>query len=906
MRREDNETQDLSLPCRLAALALVSVTLISACGDSEPSSGPTGTSPPPTVGVVPPTGNSLPGPRPPLPGPRPYTLYESGPVRPLALAADGDSLFLVNTPDGRLEILDVGPLGLTPSTSISVGLEPVAVAEAPDGTVWVVNHVSDSVSIVDVTATPARVIRTLLVGDEPRDIVFGGTGMARAFITTAHRGQNSPVDPQLSSRSVGRADVWVFDSSDLGASAGGEPETIITLFGDTPRALAVTPDGTTVYAAVFRSGNQTTTVGPQGLAKARPRSSADGVPQPDSGVILRFEGVNWVDETNTAFNNLVPFTLPDYDVFQIDADAATPTDIDQFSGVGTTLFNMAVNPVTGEIYVSNIAARNHVRFAGENSRGSDSVQGHLADNRITIISSGNVAPRRINPHIDFDLAVGTAAERAVSLSMLLDMAVTADGSTLYATAFGSSRLGVFDTADLAAENVSTDATRNIEITGGGPSGVVLDEARGRAYVATRFDMGVSVVDLATRTETAHLLLFSPEPESVTAGRPFLYDARISSSRGNDSCGTCHLFGDNDALAWDLGDPDARTSPIPNTFIPISPAAQPYVFHPMKGPMTTQSMRGLTNHGPMHWRGDRTGAARTAGQTLEEAAFIEFNEAFIGLMGRESEISSANMQAFADFAMQIVYPPNPIRPLDNSLTALQQQGLDIYNSGVVRIQTGLLEVCARCHPIDPARGIFGTRGLLSNNSQPGEQNVKIPHFRDFYQKIGMFGFGFGTAPATGPQVRGFGYNHNGATSSNFIIADLGQPGPELTALRAFLFAFPTESAPVLGQQITLDDGDDGSASARLDLLLARAVVTNPVPECDLVAHGVVAGVARGWAFDRTDGEFHPDRGADAALTPVALRSIAAAPGQPITFTCAPWGSGERIGIDRDLDGVLNGD
>jgi len=29
-----------------------------------------------------------------------------------------------------------------------------------------------------------------------------------------------------------------------------------------------------------------------------------------------------------------------------------------------------------------------------------------------------------------------------------------------------------------------------------------------------------------------------------------------------------------------------------------------VFHPMKGPMTTQTLRGLVNSGAMHWRGDR--------------------------------------------------------------------------------------------------------------------------------------------------------------------------------------------------------------------------------------------------------------------------------------------------------------
>ena len=34
------------------------------------------------------------------------------------------------------------------------------------------NHLSDSVSIVDVASSPPRVVRTLLTCDEPRDIVF--------------------------------------------------------------------------------------------------------------------------------------------------------------------------------------------------------------------------------------------------------------------------------------------------------------------------------------------------------------------------------------------------------------------------------------------------------------------------------------------------------------------------------------------------------------------------------------------------------------------------------------------------------------------------------------------------------------------------------------------------------------
>src|SRR5262249_31172195 len=143
--------------------------------------------------------------------------------------------------------------------SIPVGLEPVAVAARTDHEVWVVNHLSDSVSVVefDDDASSGRVTRTLLVGDEPRDLVFAGPGRKRAFITTAHRGQNIPFDPQLTTPGVGRADVWVFDASALGNTLGGTPLTIVTLFTDTPRALAVTPDGTRVYAAGFDTGNRT-------------------------------------------------------------------------------------------------------------------------------------------------------------------------------------------------------------------------------------------------------------------------------------------------------------------------------------------------------------------------------------------------------------------------------------------------------------------------------------------------------------------------------------------------------------------------------------------------------------------------------------------------------------------------
>src|SRR5262249_13265691 len=116
-----------------------------------------------------------------------FNEFESGQVCPIAMSPNGARLFAVDTPNNTLEIFSITPAGLTLECRVPVGLESVTVARRNDSEVWVANLLSDSVSVVSLTGTP-HVARTLLVGDEPRDIVFAGTPQ-RAFITTAHRGQ---------------------------------------------------------------------------------------------------------------------------------------------------------------------------------------------------------------------------------------------------------------------------------------------------------------------------------------------------------------------------------------------------------------------------------------------------------------------------------------------------------------------------------------------------------------------------------------------------------------------------------------------------------------------------------------------------------------------------------------------
>jgi YVTN family beta-propeller protein len=868
---------------------------------------------------------------------RNFVTFETGQVRPLALSPDGNTLYVTNTPNSTLEIYSITNAGLEQTATVPVGMEPTAVAVV-NNQVWVVNHLSDSISIVDVGGNPPRVVRTLLVGDEPRDIVFAGAHNQYAFITTAHRGQNgrfdSPVDAQLKTPGVGRADVWVFDTNNLGVTRGGDPATVITLFGDTPRALTVSPDGNTVYAAVFLSGNQTTTIGENTLGKPLPDRILPNLIAPDTGLIVKYNGTNWADGTGSItdtfggfWDDKVNLSLPDYDVFEIDASTNPPVEriADRHSGVGTVLYNMVTNPVTGKVYVSNTEALNHIRFEGPGTTAS-TVRGHFAESRISVINAGAITSLHLNKHINYDVFPGTAAERDAALANPVGMTVSSDGSTLYVAAFGSQKIGVYATAELEANSFNPAATvEHVALSAGGPTGVVLDETRNQLYVLTRFDNGLSVIDTTSNTEVAHTTMFNPEPAVVVNGRRFLYDATLS-SHGDSSCGLCHVFGDFDGLAWDLGDPDGIQVDNPNPFVAVTFGGIPIplrppnpVFHPMKGPMTTQSLRGLDGNGPMHWRGDRVGASARTGESVELGAFKDFNVAFPGFIGSEAELPAQDIQAFAEFALTITYPPNPVRALDNSLNADEAQGRNIYMN---QLTTGDRTIkCNDCHVLNVTEGHFGTSGLSSVEGGDVSQQFKIPHLRNMYQKVGKFGASgkmFDNSPnspiiyplagQSPDQIRGFGFMHDGSmdTLDNFLRADVFafNSDTERDNVVDFVMAMDSELLPVVGQQVTLSAASGADVHARIDLLRARAQVTSPRAECDLIVHGVIDGVPRS-AMLQANGSYQTDR-ADDVISDAELRALVNQNGQTLTFTCVPPGSGTWMALDRDLDSRFDGD
>ena len=234
-----------------------------------------------------------------------------------------------------------------------------------------------------------------------------------------------------------------------------------------------------------------------------------------------------------------------------------------------------------------------------------------------------------------------------------------DGATLYVAAFGSSKVGVFSTRPRSRTTRSCpSAADHIAVTGGGPSGLVLDEADDRLYVLTRFDNAISVVDTATAQRDRAPAAAQPRA-GVGRGRAgrFLYDARLTSSNGEASCASCHVFGDFDSLAWDLGNPDDAVLTNPNPFARRRRRADPRLPSDEGADDDPEPAR----HGEPradalarrpHRRLDEPNAQPDGGAFDEDAAFKKFNLAFVGLLGRGAQLRAAEMQAFTDFILQV--------------------------------------------------------------------------------------------------------------------------------------------------------------------------------------------------------------------------------------------------------------
>ena len=791
-----------------------------------------------------------------------FVHFESPHVHPLELTPDGSRVLAVNTVDARLEVFDVLPSApyLRLVGSIGVGLEPVSVRARGNGEAWVVNHISDSISIVDLGTMSVKA--TLLTGDEPCDVVFAGTAQ-RAFVTASQ---------------VNRVEVY------NPASLATAP-TILNIAGEDPRALVT--DGTYVYAAIFECGNDTTVIPETRVSTASmnpyagdpnpPPNAGTGFsppltpglpPSPRAGLIVRKDAAGvWRDVNNANWNPAVTWNLHGNDVAVIQANTLATT---YAKGFMTTPMALGMAP-DGRVIAVGTEAKNEVRF--ESNLRSRFIRSEVA----VLPAAGAVTSARadLNPHLNYAQTTVPPLQRMLSIGDPRGVAVSADGTRAYATGLGSSNIVSFSLANFARLGSCN--------VGEGPTGIVLDAARGRLLTLNRFGGSVSVVDESSLSHLGEVRFFDPTPQFIRNGRPLLYDTHATSGLGQASCASCHVDARMDQLSWDLGEPSGQVklfNEVCNLGLPVQ-LGNCGNWHPMKGPMATQTLIGLEGQEPFHWRGDRNN-------------FAEFAHTATALLGADSDFTATEMNRMEAFLASIAFPPNPHRNLDGSLKTSLAGGNPV--TGEQLFNTGNLDFvqCVTCHTMPTG----GTSSIISGNLLAEPQAMKVPHLRNMLEKTG-----FESLTATANN-RGFGFTHDGAVPTLFDFFKLtvfnfaaGAAGDQQRRdVSAFMLSFDTGTHASVGAQATIG-GAASNGAARRNQLLAIA----QAGKSQLTARAVVNGDERTYLL--AGSVFDSD--VTGETTTLAALDALAGKAATVTYTLVPNGTGLRA-LDRDGDGFRDGD
>jgi DNA-binding beta-propeller fold protein YncE len=851
-----------------------------------------------------------------LAGPTNFFNFETAPVHPIALGPDGRTLAVCNLPDNRVELFDVSTGVPVALASIPVGLDPVTVRFASSNEAWVVNHISSSISVVNIaTRTVVDTIDTLAGS---ADLVFAGNPR-RAWVSCSRTNAVLVIDP-----------------------ASRTAITNIAIDAERPRAMATSPDGSKVYVAIFESGNGTTVLGrrltelgvqPQPGAVEDPRGPYAGAnPPPNVGtnfspaintnltqapprvsqIVRRNAAGRWLDDnnadwtewvsgTNAALSGRIPgWDLPDRDLAIIDTSTLQVTYAQRLMNI---CMAVGVNPVSGQIAVVGTDATNERRF-------EPVLNGVFLRVNLALIDPNTLTNRirDLNPHLDYVTRTLSEQERASSLGDPRAVEWNSAGTHAYVTGMGSRNMITIDAAGARVE------AHPIELPDG-PTGIAIDESRGRLYVWNRFASSVSVVDPAAGTILTNVAVVDPTPEIIRLGRRHLYDTRKNSGLGIAACASCHVDARFDRLAWDLGDPAG--SMITNVFV-FNP------FHPMKGPMVTQTLQdiltpvafGLTfgtnasdRRPTLHWRGDRNGIE-------------QFNPTFRTLQANDVELTTNEMAEFKAMLDTITFPPNFYRTFSNTLPAVVPLpghfGLPPTDGGprpplavgnATRALGPFFSRCIFCHT--PQQGTSGgNRFLFPRNQSPrnGDQPAfDVAQLRSLADKVGMDGL------STNSRA-GFGFMHDGRvdTLTTFLADGFSfTNNQQIADLIAFLLSFtgsdlgsldlplPSHDVPAAaGRQLTFASPTPPPLLEAMTDLAARGS-----SRLELVLRGKKNGQTRAWLYRRGSGDFQGDRHGETASTLAAVIAQAG-PGNEFTATLVPEGSGRRIALDRDGDGYLD--
>lgn len=576
-----------------------------------------------------------------------HQTYASPQASPLALSPDGSTLYVASTTSNRVHVIDTASRSVV--DAIPVGMEPVSVAVRPGADeLWVTNHVSDSVSVIDIDPASASfrlVVETVQAMDssslvtrfdEPVGLAFTGDG-SKAYVA-------------LSSRN----DVAVVDAGTY------QVTDFLHITAQDPRALAVRNGK--LFVAAFESSNKTE------LSACSTTSPGDQCTLSADDLVTFAQDPNLPGQTK---NIVVDPDVPDRDVFVF--DTSDDSLIDVVEGVGTLLYGLTVTG-SGELFVTQTDARNAAN--GLQGESLAALENRMFLNQITRVDCGGPncgSPARIDlePLPPSDPAAGE------QLATPYGIAVSEDASTLVATAAASSRAFTLDRA--------SGTVLDILDVGAIPRGVALrsDSSTGApqtAYVLNTLGNSVSVVDVSTPSSLSELAtvdvgMDDRTPEPVRMGRIAFNDANASSS-GTFACASCHPDGHTDQLLWRIGGA--------------------CFFGDCSGdeePRSTMPVRGLRDTLPLHWDGtlgDPFGGSNGAignsnseppdcSRSDPQACFRDLVDATqsgpmceqpscpTGPSGLPGRLTLQERDDMATFLERVSYPPARSRRLDDRLT-----------------------------------------------------------------------------------------------------------------------------------------------------------------------------------------------------------------------------------------------
>ncbi len=184
----------------------------------------------------------------------------------IAISPDGERAYVVDTPNDRVVVIDTTTN--TQVATITVGTSPQAIVFSADGSKAYV-AASDGIWVIT-TATYAAALYASLPGPA-RDVAVGGNGTVYATVPTTSV-VYAITDATVStpaSLTIGTAPTALAlapDGSTLYVASTGDrsiystptssfaPATRFAVLNDTPQTITVSPDGATLYAGTTASG----------------------------------------------------------------------------------------------------------------------------------------------------------------------------------------------------------------------------------------------------------------------------------------------------------------------------------------------------------------------------------------------------------------------------------------------------------------------------------------------------------------------------------------------------------------------------------------------------------------------------------------------------------------------------